>query len=50
MLEMKNTISKILRHYELLPAVPKHDLILTSEAILKSKNGIKVKIVERQWE
>lgn len=50
MLEMKSTLSKILRNFELLPAVPEHKLILVSEAVLKSKNGMKLKLVKRQWD
>ncbi|RZB39210.1 p450 domain containing protein, partial [Asbolus verrucosus] len=44
MLEMKSTISKILRKFELLPAEPQHVLELTSETILKSANGIKIRL------
>ncbi|EFA04617.2 cytochrome P450-like protein [Tribolium castaneum] len=47
MLEMKSTISKILRKYKLLPADPQHELNLVSELILKSSNGIKISIEPR---
>lgn len=49
MLEMKSTISRILRNFEVLPAVPEHNLILISEAVLKSKNGMMVKLLPRKW-
>lgn len=48
--EMKVIISKILRKYELLPAVPQHKLILSAESVLKSANGVKIKIRPRKWD
>jgi cytochrome P450 family 4 len=44
MLEMKSVISKILRTFELQPAVPQHTLKLVSETVLKSLNGIKIRL------
>jgi cytochrome P450 family 4 len=44
MLEMKSTISKILRKYELQPAFPHHEMELVAETILKSTNGIKISL------
>ncbi|XP_025831460.1 cytochrome P450 4d2 [Agrilus planipennis] len=49
MLEMKATISKILRVYEILPAEPVHELLLSPETTLKSANGIHVKIEKRKY-
>jgi hypothetical protein len=36
MLEMKSTISKILREYQLQPAFPHYQMELVAETILKS--------------
>lgn len=47
MLEMKCTISKVLRNFQLLPATPEHKLELSSETVLKSKNGINIKLKKR---
>lgn len=47
MLEMKSTISKVLRHFELLPAGP--DLIPLVEIVLRSKNGIQVGLSPRKY-
>lgn len=46
MLELKSTISKILRHYELLP-VPDFQPTLVIHLILKSINGVLIKFKER---
>jgi len=48
MLEMKSTVSKVLRHFDLLP-VPGHEPILISEAVLKSENGLPVRINKRDF-
>ncbi|RZB41289.1 cytochrome P450 4c3-like [Asbolus verrucosus] len=48
MLEMKSTISKIIRKFELRPASPQHKIILASEAVLKSANGIKISLSLRK--
>ncbi|KAJ3655743.1 hypothetical protein Zmor_014858 [Zophobas morio] len=48
MLEMKSTISKILRHFELQPASPECRPQLAAEAVLKSTNGIKISLCLRQ--
>ncbi|EFA04629.1 cytochrome P450-like protein [Tribolium castaneum] len=42
MLEMKSLISKVIRHFELTPANPHHELVLAAETVLKSANGIKI--------
>jgi hypothetical protein len=47
MLEMKSVISKVIRHFELTPAVPRHELILSVETVLRSANGIKVGLKKR---
>ncbi|XP_028145028.1 cytochrome P450 4C1-like isoform X2 [Diabrotica virgifera virgifera] len=46
-LEVKSTLSKILRNFELMPATPVHELQLAPETILVSKNGIRISIKER---
>lgn len=47
MLSMKCIISKILLNFELKPAFPNDDLILSSELIIKSANGIKINLQPR---
>ncbi|CAH1964883.1 unnamed protein product [Acanthoscelides obtectus] len=47
-LEMKVILSKVLRRFQLLPTSPLHQIILSAEAVLKSKNGIKLKLVMRK--
>ncbi|XP_031343101.1 cytochrome P450 4V2-like [Photinus pyralis] len=47
MLEMKVVVSKILKHYRLLPTVPEHKLILKGETVLKSKNGVCIRLAKR---
>lgn len=47
-LEMKMTLSKIVRHFELKPTVPFHTLGLSAESILKSNNGILIQMCERK--
>ncbi|VEN55079.1 unnamed protein product [Callosobruchus maculatus] len=49
MLEMKSALSKILRAFRLLPTVPEHQLKLTSEAVLKSYNGIYIRVLKRTF-
>ncbi|KAF2893674.1 hypothetical protein ILUMI_12500 [Ignelater luminosus] len=47
MLEMKSTVSKILRNFELLP-VWDHNPVLVAEAILTSANGLAIGLKERK--
>lgn len=47
MLELKSTVSKVLRRYKLLPAIPNEAPILVSEGVLKSANGINVRLEKR---
>lgn len=47
MLEVKATLSKLLRNFEFLPATPKRDLILAFEIVLTSKNGVRVALKPR---
>ncbi|KAJ8981727.1 hypothetical protein NQ317_003792 [Molorchus minor] len=47
-LEAKSCLSKILRNFELQPASPEHELELVSEMVLKSKNGMRMKLVNRK--
>ncbi|KAF5277780.1 hypothetical protein FQR65_LT03760 [Abscondita terminalis] len=46
MLEMKSVISKILRNYELLE-VPGHEPLLSIDVILKSQNGLNIRLKKR---
>ena len=48
MLEMKSILAKILLKFEILPAVPKHSLYLTTGITLRSHTGIKLRIKRRQ--
>ena len=50
MLELKSTISKVLRNYELFSAGEKFELILVNEVILKSKNGVNLILKDRVYE
>lgn len=47
MLEMKSVISKIIRNFEVSPAVPTHVLQLVSDVIVKSANGVKIRMQPR---
>ena len=47
MLEMKSIISKIVRHFEIKPTSPRHEVELSFEGVLKSANGIKVVLKKR---
>nr|AAT38512.1 pheromone-degrading enzyme [Phyllopertha diversa] len=47
MLEMKSSISDVLRNFKLLPSVPAHKVVLKSEAVLKSDNGVFVRLQKR---
>ncbi|KAJ3656950.1 hypothetical protein Zmor_015993 [Zophobas morio] len=46
-LEMKSVISKIIRHFEIRPTFPKHELELSLAVVLKSENGVKVVLRKR---
>lgn len=48
MLELKLTVAKVLRNFELLPAVPEHKPILLAQAILTSANGVCIQLKERK--
>lgn len=47
MMELKSVICRILRHYELLP-VPNYEPVVLAETIIKSKNGIKLRLKARK--
>ncbi|XP_066255301.1 cytochrome P450 4d2-like [Euwallacea similis] len=49
-LEMKCMISKIIRHFVLSPTNPPHKMIMVSEAVLKSKNGVNIQLEKYDWE
>ncbi|KAI4465938.1 cytochrome p450 family 4 [Holotrichia oblita] len=48
MLEMKSTMSSVLRNFELLPPVPDHKMILKNDAVLKSDNGVFIRNTYRR--
>lgn len=48
-LEMKASVSKVLRHYKLKPATPTHHLQLAAESILKAVNGVKIAIEKQTY-
>lgn len=48
MLELKSIISTLLRYYEVLPAIPEHKVVVSAETVLKSANGICIRIKERR--
>jgi cytochrome P450 family 4 len=47
MLEMKATLSSLLRKYQLLPASPQHHLDLTVVLVLQSLTGVVLRIQPR---
>ena len=49
MLEMKATISAMLRHYKLSLEDPNETLQFTLELVLKSTSGIRLKLEPRVW-
>ncbi|XP_065171869.1 probable cytochrome P450 4d14 [Atheta coriaria] len=49
MMEMKATISKVCRHFELGMTNPPHECILPSAVVLMSKNGVNLTIKTRKW-
>nr|QZM07478.1 cytochrome P450 monooxygenase CYP4SS3 [Lasioderma serricorne] len=49
MLEMKATVSKVLRKFKLSPATPNEEPILVFEAVLKSANGINLRLEQRTY-
>jgi len=44
MLEMKSTISQVLRSFKVIQSDSKEDLRFTLDLVLKSANGLKVKL------
>ncbi|CAG9771776.1 unnamed protein product [Ceutorhynchus assimilis] len=49
MLEMKSIVSKVLRNFELYPTNPPHKLVLSAEAVLKSLNGVNIRLKKYNW-
>nr|WKR34923.1 cytochrome P450 CYP4NQ23 [Monolepta hieroglyphica] len=47
MLEMKSTISKVVRNFELHPPTPQYAMQLSPETILVSKNGVRLSLKKR---
>lgn len=48
MLEIKSVVMNVLRNFELLAPVPDHKIILRSEGVLKSGNGVYIGLKQRQ--
>jgi cytochrome P450 family 4 len=48
MLELKSLLSKLLRNYKLCLGNPEEKLELVLEIVLKSRNGIRLKISRRE--
>lgn len=48
MLEMKSIISKILRHFELLPVGDEPDVC--AELVLRTKNGVQLGLMPRMYD
>lgn len=48
MLELKSTITKMLRYFKILPAIPQHDINVISMMTIKSSNGILVRFQRRE--
>ncbi|CAH1956006.1 unnamed protein product [Acanthoscelides obtectus] len=46
--EVKSIVSKLVRNYKLLPTNPEHKLKLVAEAVMKSKNGVKIRLARRE--
>jgi hypothetical protein len=49
MLEMKATVSAMLRHYKLSLEYPNESLRFVMEIVLKSSNGTRLKLEPRSW-
>lgn len=47
MLEMKTLLSKIVRNFEILPAIQQQEIVFVPEITLATKNGIKVSLRKR---
>ena len=47
MLELKSTISQVLRSFKVIECDSKEDLRFTNDLVLKSANGLKVKLEKR---
>jgi len=48
MLELKSNISQVLRSFKVIESDSKEDLRFTNDLVLKSENGLKVKVELRQ--
>nr|CAI5848787.1 unnamed protein product [Callosobruchus analis] len=46
--EIKSIVSKLVRNYKLLPASPDYKPKLVAEAVMKSKNGVKIRLAKRE--
>ncbi|XP_023309756.1 probable cytochrome P450 4d14 [Anoplophora glabripennis] len=49
MLELKSILSRTLRNFELHPPTIEHKMVLIAEAVLKSSNGVRVRLARREW-
>ncbi|KAF5289900.1 hypothetical protein FQA39_LY14962 [Lamprigera yunnana] len=48
MVEVKSIVCVLLQHYEFSSPSPKHEVLLSTVLVLSSRNGIRVRIVERK--
>lgn len=48
MLEVKSVVSRLVRTFELLPAVPHHEPKLSAQTVLISTNGICMRFRKRK--
>jgi hypothetical protein len=48
MLELKSLLSKLLMNYKLCLGDPKEELEFVAELVLRSRNGIRIKISRRE--
>lgn len=49
MLEIKALVAKILMNYKVVPAVPKRELFIINDGVIKSKNGIHIGMEKRVY-
>ncbi|KAK9679812.1 Cytochrome P450 [Popillia japonica] len=47
LINCKTTIANVIRHFLVLPVVPQHEVILLNDAVLKSANGLLLKLACR---
>ena len=47
MMELKSTVAQVIRHFVLSPVEPAHELLFSSEFVLKSDNGVPIRLQRR---